>query len=423
MRKLRLAALPVLLIAATSQPAAALELFDRFIEFAQKHAPRKSAEEGGLTPLRIGLMLPESGEFTEAADRIERGWRIASALSNNIVAQRPIEIVRADTGNLPALALENAIHIASDRPIDVYAGIMSARVAQAMALFATNTDTPVVIAGAIGKNVMSGPCNPRVVRTSFNVRPYQETVARYLVKKHDTVVTLVPDVPGGHNLIQRFTDTYKAAGGRIVEQLWAPNGRKYDWSGWLTRSSTGGPKMIYAIFEGKNAERLVYRYSRTGLKRQIALVGPEWMFGPRTLVRRGKHASGLRFLTSYLPDRDTTANRLFVGAYRKVYGEDPDMYAYLGYENALAVLLTVSDRGGDTSDAASFIASMKALDYTALMPRGPFSFNKSNSAWLSTLNWVEVHHRDGETWLKKLDMIPVDPDNSSCRVEQARASH
>jgi hypothetical protein len=85
--------------------------------------------------------------------------------------------------------------------------------------------------------------------------------------------------------------------------------------------------------------------------------------------------------------------------------------------------LTVSDRGGDTSDAASFIASMKALDYTALMPRGPFSFNKSNSAWLSTLNWVEVHHRDGETWLKKLDMIPVDPDNSSCRVEQARASH
>ena len=419
MRILRLAAIPVILLTGWHSPAAALELLDRVIDFTEKRFVQKRSSRDGPPPFRVGLMLPADGEFTEAADRIARGWEIAAALSDGIVAQRQIEIIRGDTGNRPAMAVDTALRMMKKENVDVFAGILSARVARAMMQFADRADRPIVIAGAIGETVMTGRCSPRVVRTSFNVAPYADTAARFLARQHGTAVTLAPDAPGGHRLIQRFSDSYRAAGGQIVEQLWAPRGRKYDWSSWLTRSSVGGPEMIYAIFEGRNSERLVYRYSRTGLKRQLALVGPEWMFGPRTLGRRGKHASGLRFLTAYLPSVETTANRLFADAYREIYDEDPDMYAYLGYENALTVLLTAAELEGRTGDAAKFISTLKALNYTGLMPRGPFSFNRANSAALSRFYWVEVHHRDDDTWLKKLDEIPIDADKSACRLDQA----
>lgn len=139
--------------------------------------------------------------------------------------------------------------------------------------------------------------------------------------------------------------------------------------------------------------------------------------------RRGKHAAGIRFLTSYLPERETPANRIFVDAYRKAYGEDPDSYAYMGYENAMAVLLTAADLNGQVHDGADFIAAMKKVSFAGLMPRGDFSLNQTNSAFLKRLYWVEIVQGEDGTRLRRLATIPIDPDNSTCKEQTARNAH
>lgn len=423
MRILRLASVSVALLAVLASPAAALELLDRIIDFTGDTI-RDVRKDGDSPPaLRVGLMLPRGGEFGEPAERIARGWQIAVALSDGIVAGRPVEVVDGDTANDPAAAVEAALDMMRRQRIDVFAGIIGARVARAMMVFAEVADRPVVLAGAIGETVMSGPCNPRVVRTSFDVGLYQAAAGRFLARKYRTAATLAPDAPGGHTLLGRFLDTYRAAGGRVIEQLWAPTGRRYDWSNWLTRSAGNGPEMIYAMFEGRNAQRLVYRHSRAGLKDRVALVGPEWLFGPRSLNKRGPHAAGLRFLASHSPTATSPANRTFVAAYRAKFDEDPDLYAYLGYENALAVLLTAAETGGEAGDAAAFVAAMKRLDYTGLMPRGPFAFNRSNSAFLTQLHWLQVHyHEETGTRLETLATVPVAADKRACTIQSAEGS-
>ena len=151
----------------------------------------------------------------------------------------------------------------------------------------------------------------------------------------------------------------------------------------------------------------------------MALIGPGWLFGPRALNRRSKHAAGARFLTSYLPDQDTPANRVFVDAYRKAHGEDPDAYAYMGYENALAVLLTAADLNGQVHDGTAFISAMKKVSFTGLMPRGPFGLNQTNSAFLSRLYWVEAVKTESGNRLERLTEIPIDPDTSVCKKQTA----
>tara|TARA_B100000676_G_C17980841_1_gene788867 strand:- start:270 stop:695 length:426 start_codon:yes stop_codon:yes gene_type:complete len=135
--------------------------------------------------------------------------------------------------------------------------------------------------------------------------------------------------------------------------------------------------------------------------------------------RHGKHADGLRFLSSFLPDLDAPGNRIFVEAYRKKYSEDPDSYAYMGYENALAVLLTAADLVGQIDGGAAFVETMKKVAYEYLMPRGEYGLNESNSANLTRLFWVEVVYRDGKTKMKRLGSIPIDPDTMACKRQTA----
>ena len=409
---------------AVSARANPIEFLDRIVGFAEE-AFEDTLEQAGATantppPFRVGLMLPKSGPRREAATRVARGWEIALGISDGHMADRRVRLVFGDTSKGPEAALRAAERMSSKRPIDVFAGVIGANMAGTMARYTGRLRKPLVLAGAVGENVMSQACYSHVARTSFNIAPYQTTSGRFFAGHFKTLVTVAPQSKGGYRLIRRFATAYRDAGGRVIEQAWATQGRKYDWSALLSRAAQSGPQAIYAFFEGRNAERIVHQHSRIGLKSQMALIGPEWLFGPRALNRRSKHAAGARFLTSYLPERDTSANRLFVAAYRKAYGEDPDAYAYMGYENALTVLLTAADLNGQTYDGAAFIAAMKKVSYFGLMPRGEFALNGTNSAFLKRLFWVEAVKVNTGNRLKQLSILPIDPDTSVCKKQTAQ---
>lgn len=396
-----------------------MEFLDRILDFAEETLEETTGDPNAVPPFRVGLLLPKSGPQREAAQRIARGWEIALEMSDDHVAERRVKIVLIKTGKGPERALRIADRVTENKPIDVFAGVLGANMAGVMARYTQSLEKPLILAGAVGEAVMSQACYDHVARTSFNIAPYQTTSGRFIAGKIKTLATLGPNSKGGFRLIRRFSAAYRAAGGKITEQAWANIGRKYDWAALLSRTALSGPQAIYAFFEGRNAERIVHQHSRSGIKKQVALIGPEWLFGPRALNRRSKHAAGARFLTSYLPDRDTSANRIFVDAYRKAYGEDPDAYAYMGYENALAVLLTAAELGGQVHDGAAFIATMKKVSFFGLMPRGEFGLNGTNSAYLKRLFWVQaVKGKDG-TRLKRLKTIPIDPDKSTCKNQTA----
>lgn len=397
-----------------------MEFLDRVLDFAEETLGEQARDPNAPPPFRVGLLLPKSGPQREAAQRIARGWEIALEMSDNHVADRRVKLVLIKTGKGPERALRITRKITDRAPIDVFAGVLGANMAGVMARYAQQMEKPLVIAGAVGESVMSARCYDHVARTSFNIGPYQTTSGRFIAGKIKTLVTVGPDSKGGHRLIRRFSEAYRSAGGRIIEQAWATVGRKYDWSALLSRSAQGGPQAIYAFFEGRNAERIVHQHSRSGIKKQVGLTGPEWLFGPRALNRRSKHADGARFLASFLPVRDTSANRIFVDAYRKSYREDPDAYAYMGYENALAVLLTAAELRGQVHDGAAFIETMKKVSFFGLMPRGEFGLNATNSAYLKRLFWVEAVKGKDETRLKLLKTLPIDPDTSVCKKQTAQ---
>ncbi len=400
--------------AALAPPALAFDLLQGLSNIAGQQFAVPRPAPGGIPAFRVALVLPERGALREAASRMRAGWRIAAAVADGYVAERPIEIVEIDS-SLPQKALMDRVRRASEiAPIDVYAGVIGARTAELLAVHTQRENRPLILAGAVGDDALARTCRPHVARTSFAIGSYLSTSGRYLAGKYDTVVSLAPEGEGSYAMMRKFTDAYRAGGGRIVEQIWVPDTQRYDWSSMLARATQAGPKMIYAFFEDRNAERIVYQHSTALAEGGPALTGPEWLFGPRSLIRRGRHADGARFLTTHLPALPLPANRLFVDAYRADSGHDPDLYAYMGYENGLAVLLAAAELHGQVHDAGAFVNAMKKVAYDGLMPRGEFVFDETNSAVLLRAYWVEAAFNGGEARLRQLEAIPVETPRDVC---------
>ena len=64
---------------------------------------------------------------------------------------------------------------------------------------------------------------------------------------------------------------------------------------------------------------------------------------------------------------------------------------------------------------------MKKVSFAGFMPRGKFSFNQTNSAFLNQLYWVKVVHNDKGTRMKRLSTIPIDPDTCTCTCKEQTA--
>jgi branched-chain amino acid transport system substrate-binding protein len=402
-------------VAAAGAPAAqAFDLLEGLANITGRHFTVTKPAPDGIPPFRVALVLPERGGLREAADRIRTGWRIAVSMSDGYVVERPIEVVGIDSSAAPESMLDRIRAESRAAPFDVYAGVIGARTAEILAVHAGRENKPLVLAGAVGDEVLAPTCRPHVARTSFGIGSYLSTSGRFLGPRFGTAVSLAPDGEASFAMIRKFTDAYRQSGGRILEQVWIGNEQRHDWSSMLARATQAGPKMIYAFFEERNAERIIYQHSTAIGKSNAALTGPEWLFGPRSLIRRGKHADGARFLATHLPALPLPANRLFVEAYRSEKGHDPDIYAYLGYENALAVLLAAAELHGQVHDAGVFVNAMKKLAYDGLMPRGDYIFDETNSAILNRLMWVEAVYDGNEARLREIAAIPVETPRDVC---------
>lgn len=159
------ALITALIAAAPAMPARAnpVEFLDRIVTFAEEALsealPQSLLETGadsnGPPPFRVGLMLPKSGGLREAAERVARGWEIALKMSDNHVVERPVKLILVDTNSGIEETILNASAMLEKPGIDVFAGVVRAHTAAAVARYTGQRTKPLILAGEIGGNMMS----------------------------------------------------------------------------------------------------------------------------------------------------------------------------------------------------------------------------------------------------------------------------
>lgn len=325
-------------------------------------------------PIKVGLMLPNSGTFTELGKRVANGFKLYVAENGGKLGGRPVEYIALDDESDPAKANENANKLVKRDKVDVLVGTIHSGVALTMAKVARETNTLLIVPNAGAGELTGVMCAPNVFRSSFS--NWQPGYASGLLaaKKHKTAVTISWKYAAGDESVRGFREGFEKGGGRVLKDLNLPF-PNVEFQPLLTELATIKPEAAYAFVAGAAQVKFVKDYAGAGLKTLIPLYGAFLTEG--TLAAQGEAASGMLTVLHYADGLKNPKNDAFIASHMKAYGTVPDVFAVQGYDAAQLYAAGLAAVKGDTKKKAEMIKAMESAKLDS--PRGPLSFSKSHN--------------------------------------------
>ena len=325
-----------------------------------------------LADIKVGLLLPKSGPYAALGKEIEDGFTMALEEAGKT---EEFKLVTEDSEAKPQVGVAKARKLVLQDEVDAMVGIVSSAVLGAVRDFVDGSKVPLVVANAGNDEATGKNCSRYITRVSFSNaqvnRPMGEWMARIGIKK---VYTLAPDYAAGHQMIDAFAASFKAAGGEIVGSEYTPFGKTQDFGPYLTKAKAASPDAIYVFYAGKEAITFVKQYDSFGLKKDIPLYGSGFLTSPLYVAAEGPAAIGVTTALHYVPTLNTQENKDFVQAFRAKFNRAPSEYAVQGYDAGRVLVEAV--KAGAT-DRASIAEQLSKVSYVG--PRGPLTIDPATN--------------------------------------------
>src|SRR5438105_12659999 len=160
-----------------------------FAALAALAAPATHAQQ----PVKIGLIMPYSGQFADAATQMDNAIKLYMKEHGETVAGRKLEIIRRDTGGVaPDVAKRHAQELVVRDRVDILAGFVLTPNALAAADVSAEAKKFMVVMNAATAIITTK--SPYMARTSLTVPQLAETFGTWAatkggIKKSYTMVT------------------------------------------------------------------------------------------------------------------------------------------------------------------------------------------------------------------------------------------
>jgi branched-chain amino acid transport system substrate-binding protein len=323
-------------------------------------------------PLKIGLLLPYTGQFTDASSQMDDAIKLYIKQHGDTVAGRKIEIIRRDDGASPDVSKRMARELVVNDKVDVLAGFAITPEALAVADVATEAKKLMVVMNAATAIITTK--SPYIVRASLTIPQVNEAFGNWVAKSGTRkVYTLVSDYAPGHDAEASFTRGFKEAGGEVVGSLRIPLANP-DFSAFVQRIKDANPEAIYIFVPGGAqpaalAKAMVERGMDTS---KIKILGQGEITEENAIRGMGEAALGVVTAFHYDYNHDSKMNKGYVAAFNADYKRNPDFFATGAYDGMHVIYEALKKTGGK-SDGDDLVAAAKGLKWES--PRGPVSID------------------------------------------------
>jgi len=149
--------------------------------------------------VKVGLILPYSGQFADAGIQIENGLKLYMSQHGDTVAGKKIEIIRKDVGGIaPDVAKRLAQELIVRDGVDMIAGFALTPNALAAGDVSAQAKKFMVVMNAATSIITTK--SPYMVRTSLTIPQLEEAFGEWVAKNGTkTVYTMVSDYGPGHD--------------------------------------------------------------------------------------------------------------------------------------------------------------------------------------------------------------------------------
>jgi len=355
---------------------------------------------GAQEPLKVGLLVPFSGQFTDTAAQIDNGVRLYMKQHGDTVAGRRIEIIRRDTAGTPDTARRLAQELIVRDHVDILAGFSLTPEALAAADLSAEAKKFMVIMNAATSFLTTK--SPYVARVSVTVPQNCETLGTYAFKSGvRKAYTMVSDYAPGLDAEAAFQRAFKAAGGEITGSVRMPI-TTVDFSPFVQRVKEVEPEAIFVFVPGGSqpaalAKALVER----GLDpRKTKVMGQGEITEESALAGMGDLALGIVTAFHYDRNHPSKVNAEFVKAFNVEFKRNPDFFATGGYDGMHLIYEALRKTGGK-ADGDSLIEAAKGISFES--PRGPLSIDPDTRDVVQTIYVRRVEKVDGRLQNLEID--------------------
>ena len=334
--------------------------------------------QGTGGPIKVGLMLPNSGTFAGLGTAIENGFKLYVQEQGGKLGGREIQYFKVDDESDPSKATDNVNKLIKRDSVDVLVGTVHSGVALAMAKAAKESNTLLIIPNA-GADAITGPmCSANIVRSSFS--NWQPGYAMGIVagqKGIKRAMTVTWNYAAGNESVKGFAEGLEKGGGKVMKELNLPF-PGVEFQALLTEIAAQKPDAVYAFFAGGGAVKFVKDYAAAGLNKTIPLYGPGFLTDG-TLEAQGAAAQGMFTTLHYADNLDTPRNNNFRKAYALTYKAQPDVYAVQGYDAAQILGAGLKAVGGDLSTGKRDTLTAAMRKTVVDSPRGKFTISPAGN--------------------------------------------
>ena len=366
--------------------------------------------------IKIGLILPYSGQFADTATQMDNGIKLYLAQKGETVAGKRIEIIRKDSGGpAPEVAKRLAQELVVRDRVDILAGFILTPNALAASDISEQAKKPMVIMNAATAIITTK--SPYSVRVSMTVpqitEPFGQWIARSGVKK---AYTMVSDFGPGHDAEQGFQRAFKEAGGEIIGSVRFPVANP-DFSAFVQRAKDANPESIFVFVPaGVQPAAVMKAFAERGVTSdKIKILSSGEITDDSALKSAGDSALGVLTAYHYDHTHDSAMNREFVKAFRAISGGvNPNLLAVGGYDG-MHLIYEVLKKTNGSADGETFIAAAKGMKWES--PRGPIAIDPETRDIVQTIYIRRVQRVGGELVNVEFDKIENVKDPVKARMK------
>ncbi|MBI3699040.1 MAG: ABC transporter substrate-binding protein [Afipia sp.] len=350
--------------------------------------------------VKIGLILPMTGPQAAIGKLVDNGTKLYMSQKGDTAGGKKIEVILKDDGGVPDNTKRIAQELIVNDKVNIIAGFGITPSALAAAPLATEAKIPEIVMSA-GTSIITER-SPYIVRTSFTLAQSSTIIGDWAAKNGiKKVATLTSDYAPGNDALNFFKQNFTAGSGQIVEEVKVPLANP-DFAPFLQRMKDANPDAIFVFVPAGQGGNFMKQYTERGLNK-IKVIGPGDVMDDDLLNAMGDAALGAVTALHYSADHDSQANRDFVAAYKKMFGQRPGFMAVGGYDGMNLIYEALKKTGGKTEGDA-LVEAMKGMKWES--PRGPMSIDPDTRDVIHNEYIRKVEKKNGELYNVEFQTFP-----------------
>jgi len=351
-------------------------------------------------PIKIGIINTFSGPDADVGEMMEKGLQLYfKTHQKDLPAGVTLQLVeRDDTGAVPDVAKRLAQELVTRDHVQLLAGVVYSPNIMAIGPVATEAKVPVVDMNAA--TVAAPGKIPFMIRTSFTLTQQAYPLGKWAAKQgYKKAYTASSDYAPGHEGADAFAKGFSEAGGEVLGKLnFPPPPNTPDFAPFLQRVKDAKPDVLYIFVPAGSQATAIMKAARDLdlQKSGVHIISTEDLVPDEQLGNMGDIAVGLITSGVYTADAARPANKMFLEAWHKEYGDKgpPDFLSADAWDGMKAIFdMVQATKGKFTGDQAmDFFKSWKNPN----SPKGPVMIDPATRDIVQNVYMRKVEKKGGK---------------------------